>query len=206
MEQNVACELINSQLVYKPEWTLRAEDYSWRMQGAILLHVSFTAHSSDRNDARQGYQRVLEPLHNAFPIVVQSCTTEDDLIFKVLEIIISLETHEAREFLRRKPTFDAPFHPHRIADMTRWAEHSGGSVSDDLNFGAYAARPSHLTREVSFTRGAIRYTYRVPRAADTATEVDARAYDPNPTALALPKITPPDPDALLPTAVHRGSW
>jgi len=203
MNQDVACELINSQLVYKPEWTLRAEDYTWRMQGAILLHVSFTAHSSDRNDAREGYQKVLEPLHNAFPIIVQDCTTEDELIFKVLQVIIALETHEAREFLRRKPTYDAPFHPHRIADMQRWALHTGGSVSDDLNFGAYAVRPAHLTREVSFDglrphQPGTRYTYRVPVAADTPTEAEARAYDPNPMASAMPKIIAPNPGALLP--------
>lgn len=201
MNTEVAITLVNDQIVYKPGWTIRAEDYSWRMQGGILVHISFTAPSSDRDDAREGYVKMLSPLHNAFPILVEDCVTEDDLLFKLLKVIISLETHEAREFLRRKPTFDAPFHPHRVADMVRWADHDGGSVTDDLNFGAYAARPGHLTREVSFVRGNLRYTYRVPTASTTDTEADARAYDPNPMASnVLKAVRPvgPNPAALLP--------
>jgi hypothetical protein len=206
METAVALELINEQIVYKPGWTLAAEDYSWRMQGGILLHLSFVAPSSDRNDARTGYNRMLEPLHNAFPIIVADCVSEDDLLHKVLKAIIALETHEAREFLRRKPTYDAPFHPHRIADMQRWALYEGTPVSDDLNFGAYAARPGHLTREVGFSRGNLRYTYRVPTTADTDTEADAKAYDPNPMASRVERgvlrAVPPNPAALLPGIEH----
>lgn len=212
MDVNVGIELINTGIVYKPGWTIRAEDYTWRMQGAVLVHISFAAPSSDREDAREGYQKVLAPLHNAFPMVIQDCVSEEDMLFKLLKVIIALETHEAREFLRRKPTYDAPFHPHRMADMVRWSDFTGGSVTDDLNFGAYAARPGHLTREVNFTRGRVRYTYRVPVSADTTTEADARAYDPNPMASnVLPMSTPPEA-ALLPvldrrlsTATHRAS-
>lgn len=146
MDVSVALDLINTQIVYKPEWTITAEDYSWRLQGAVLVHISFVAYSTDRQDARNGYKKVLEPLHNAFPIIVQDCTTEDDLLFKLLKVIIALETHEAREFLRRKPTFDAPFHPHRVADQERWARYAGTPLSDDLNFGAYAVRASKPAR------------------------------------------------------------
>lgn len=205
MNTDVAIELINTQLVYKPGWTLKAEDYTWRMQGTVLLHISFSAPSSDRDDAREGYRKVLEPLHNAFPLVVQDCETEDDILFRLLQIIIGLETHEAREFLRRKPTYDAPFHPHRKADMDRWAHYAGTPVSDDLNFGAYAARPVHLTREVNFYHPGMdhreRYVYRVPMSVEITSEADARAFDPNPMVSELIPVTPPNPAALLPGRV-----
>lgn len=149
MEIQTALNLVNgdpvsgtpSAFVYKPGYEFHADSYEYRMQGAILLTISMVTQSTDREDARNGYEKMLEPLHTTFPIIVKDCKTEDDFMYEVLKVVIELETHEAREFLRKRGTFSSPFHPHRHDSMERYARYSGRHVSDDLNYGAYAPIP-----------------------------------------------------------------
>lgn len=169
MQVRSAIDYINGgSFVYKPGWTFFAQDYTYRMGDAILLTITFDALSTDRDDAREGYQRVLEPLVTTFPIIVKECKSDDDLLYQVLVKIIELETHEAREFLRKRPTYSAPFHPHRHDCMVRWAEKNNlrdkdgnPDISHDLNYGAYAPVPR--SRQVD---------------ADAALHVDVRTPDP----------------------------
>jgi hypothetical protein len=149
MQVQSAIDYVNGgSFVYKPGYVFFAQDYTYRMGGAILLTITFDALSTDRDDAREGYKKILEPLVTTFPIIVQDCKSDDDLLFQILRAIIDLETHEAREFLRKRPTYSAPFHPHRHDCMVKWAEKNGkvdangeADISHDLNYGAYAPVP-----------------------------------------------------------------
>lgn len=149
MDVRSACDYVNGDsFVYKPGYTFVAQSYEYRMQGAILLTITFDALSTDREDARNGYNVMLEPLVTTFVVHVHECRSDDDLLFQILRCIIDLETHEAREFLRKVPTFSAPFHPHRHGSMIRWAEKNNlrtpdgqPDISHDVNYGAYAPVP-----------------------------------------------------------------
>lgn len=149
MEIQTALDIVNGDpvsgaapgFVYKPEYTFHADSYDYRMQGAILLTISMPAPSTDREDARRGFQKILEPLHTTFVIFVKNCKSDDDFLYQIMTKIIELETHEAREFLRKSGTFSAPFHPHRMDSMERYARHSGRHVNDDVNYGAFAPIP-----------------------------------------------------------------
>lgn len=149
MQVQSAIDYVNGEsFVYKPGWTFFAQSYEYRLQGAILLTITFDALSTDRDDAKNGYNVMLEPLVTTFVVHVLPCKSDDDLLFEILTKIIDLETHEAREFLRKRPTYSAPFHPHRHESMTRWAEKNNlrtpdgqADISHDLNYGAYAPVP-----------------------------------------------------------------
>lgn len=127
-----AVELINN-LIYKPGWTFTATEHDKRFEGTILLRIDYPARNSNRDQAEAGYPEVINT-YATFPMVVQDCTDED-LYFKVLKIIEKIEMHEAREFLRVNPTHWAPFHPHRVDGMRRWAERTGSTMDADLQFG-----------------------------------------------------------------------
>lgn len=143
MQVESAVDYVNGgSFVYKPGYVFFAQSYEYRLQGTILLTISFDALSTDRVDAKEGYKKILEPLHTTFVIQVKECRSDDDLLYQILTKIIELETHEAREFLRKRPTYSAPFHPHRVECMERYCEKSGRSVNDDINYGAYAPVPA----------------------------------------------------------------
>ena len=150
MQVQSAIDYVNGEsFVYKPGWTFFAQSYEYRMQGAILLTITFDALSTDRQDAKNGYNVMLEPLVTTFVVHVIDCKSDDDLLFQVLTKIIDLEIHEAREFLRKRPTYSAPFHPHRHDSMIRWAvknkiidKNGDPDISHDLNYGAYAPVPA----------------------------------------------------------------
>lgn len=127
-----AVELI-SNLIYKPGWTFTAVDHDKRFEGTIVLRVDYPARNSNRDQAAAGYPEEIST-YATFPLVVQDCTDED-LYAKVLSIIGEIEMHEAREFLRVNPTHWAPFHPHRVDGMRRWAERTGSTMDADLRFG-----------------------------------------------------------------------
>lgn len=149
MQVQSALDYVNGEsFVYKPGWTFFAQSYEYRMQGAVLLTITFDALSTDRDDARNGYKVILEPLVTNFVIHVIDCKSDDDLLFQILTKIIDLETHEAREFLRKRPTYSAPFHPHRHDSMIKWAEknkitdkNGDPDISHDMNYGSYAPVP-----------------------------------------------------------------
>ncbi len=149
MQVQSALDYVNGEsFVYKPGYVFLAQSYEYRLQGAILLTITFDALSTDRSDAKNGYNVMLEPLVTTFVIMVKDCKSDDDLLFQILRCLIDLETHEAREFLRKRPTYSAPFHPHRHDCMVRYAEKTGqttptgeADISHDLNYGAYAPVP-----------------------------------------------------------------
>lgn len=132
MEISSALELVNN-LVYKPGWKFTAEDHSNRFEGTIRVRVDYPALNSNREKAAEGYPEEINT-YATFPLIVADCGDES-LYFRIIEAIVMIEKHEAREFLRVAPTMWAPFHPHRIDGMRRWGKFTGEPMISDLQFG-----------------------------------------------------------------------
>lgn len=132
MEISSAVSLVNS-IVYKPGWTFEAEDHTNRFEGTVRVRIEYPARNSNREQAANGYTEEIVT-YAVFPLVVSECNDES-LYFKLLEAIVAIEKHEAREFLRVSPTLWAPFHPHRIDGMRRWHQFTGDPMVSDLQFG-----------------------------------------------------------------------
>lgn len=133
MDVSSAVELVNNSLVYKPGWTFTATDHTDRFEDTIVVRVDYPARNSNRDQAEGEYPQEITT-YASFPLVVKDCDDES-LIFQLLQAIGRIEMHEAREFLRVKPTMWAPFHPHRADGMRRWSARTGDRLVDDLQFG-----------------------------------------------------------------------
>lgn len=133
METASAIELIR-RVIYKPGWKFTARDHTKRFEGTIVVRVDYPARNSNRDQAEAGYPQEIIT-YAEFPLVVKDCA-DDDLYAALLRAITSIEEHESREFLRVRPTNWAPFHPHRVDGMRRWAARNGkGDLLADLQFG-----------------------------------------------------------------------
>lgn len=132
MHVQEAIDIVNSHLVYKPGWVFVASDHTNRFQDSIVIHVTYEALNSNRDLARQGYPELVPGGARAsFPIMVGDMDRE---AFHrcLLERIVDIETHEAREFMRfRDQDFRSPFHPHRLHGI----HHFGHAETEDLLFG-----------------------------------------------------------------------
>lgn len=117
-----------AELAYKPGWKFEAVDYRNRFEDAVMVKVTYPAQRSEREEAAEGYPTEIAP-YASFVFVVGDCN-EVTLYRRILEVIMKIELHEAREFLRVSGTLWAPFHPHRIDGMKRW-----GDMENDLLFG-----------------------------------------------------------------------
>lgn len=126
MEVDSAIDLINS-LIYKPGWRISAKDHQGRFEGTVAVKIDYPAQNTNRDQAPD-YPENIET-YASFPLVVGDC--DDECLYRrVLDEIMKIELHEAREYLRVQPTLWAPFHPHRIDGMKRW-----GELEADLRFG-----------------------------------------------------------------------
>lgn len=132
MDITSAIDLISS-LCYKPGWTFQAEDHTNRFEGSVKVTIHYPAQNSNRDQAAAGYPEEITT-YATFALVVADCDLES-LVFQVLQAIVKIETHEAREFLRVSPTMWAPFHPHRVDGMKRWSARTGEPMVSDLQFG-----------------------------------------------------------------------
>lgn len=134
MDVTTAVEIINDQIKYKPGWTFTAEDHTNRFEGTVKVRVDYPARNSNRDQAAEDYPQEIMT-YAVFPIVVSGCDSVTDLTYLILDAIIRIEVHEAREFLRVEPTMWAPFHPHKVDGMKRWSERTGDPLVSDLQFG-----------------------------------------------------------------------
>jgi hypothetical protein len=135
-----AAELINS-VVYKPEWTIQATPWIERHQDAVKIHFEYPAFNS--SEPPEFPTKITARAD--FAILAGECPDPNTLLAKLAGILMMIEEHEMREFLRVGSAYDAPFHPHRTEGIDRWARmghlHLGLSdrelrVSRDLLFGA----------------------------------------------------------------------
>lgn len=122
-------------MIYKPGWTFQVCDHTGRFQNTITLRVSFPAPDFDIAHAPD-YAHLVRP-SAAFPIQLDPCWTEDDLLFEVIGILTRIENHEMREALRvrRRGEWYAPFHPHNRCSMREWSRRTGIPVEADLLYG-----------------------------------------------------------------------
>lgn len=113
--------LLVNQIVYRPGWTISATDHTNRYEGAIRVRIDYPAQSTTREEAEEGYPENIQT-YAQFPIIVEDCPDETALYRRIIDTILQIEAHEAREYFRVQPTFWAPFHPHKIDGMKRWGE------------------------------------------------------------------------------------
>lgn len=135
METSSAVQLVKA-LKYKPGWTIDAESAESRFEGTIWVRFTFDTYRSERHLAALGYPEVVKDLRTRFRVIVADVDDDAELYGRVLDAIVRLETHEAREFLRVAPTNWAPYHPHRVDGMKRWAKRTGEPIEADLTFDA----------------------------------------------------------------------
>lgn len=143
MNVDSAIQIINN-LVFIPNWKFTATDHTDRFEGTVLVRVDYPARASERAEAAQNYPTEI-CTHANFPLMVEECEDEDDLVFCMILQLLKVQLHEIREFLRVPTTYWAPFHPHRVGGMRRWAQKVremdsdfsflGGDVLADLLFG-----------------------------------------------------------------------
>jgi hypothetical protein len=115
-------------IVYRPGWSIRAIDHTKRYAGAVKVRIEYPAANTDRDQA-PGYAQAITA-RAEFAMIVADC---DDVALhkQILDAILRIEEHEAREFYRVHPTNWAPFHPHHAEGTLRW----GSSPERDLQFG-----------------------------------------------------------------------
>lgn len=114
-----AVKIVNDGLTYRPGYEITAGDYTSRHESAIWLEIVIPTRQTERHEA-PGYPTEVGA-RSRFMLLVDDCDGVEALMYKVLKAIAMSEMHEAREFLRLKPTFWAPFHPHKVEGTRRWA-------------------------------------------------------------------------------------
>lgn len=127
MERKSACKLI-TELTYKPGWEIKAVPNN-RFEGAVTIKVTYPAARSERCFWPH-YEELIPGGGKVDKTVLVRDCSDEDLYREVLDFLVDIEAHEAREFLRIKPTGWAPFHPHRFDGIKRH-----GTEDDDLKFG-----------------------------------------------------------------------
>lgn len=129
MRVETACTIINEQLVFAPGWEITAEPFTNRFEAALRVNVVYPACATEREEADQGYPRQITT--GAKFVLYLYCDSPETLLRNLLEqVILPIYEHEAREMLRLKPTYWAPFHPHRTGGMEAW-----GKPQSDVLFG-----------------------------------------------------------------------
>jgi hypothetical protein len=115
------CAALINDVIYRPEWTIKATAVDDQVEISFLINTVNT----DRECAREGYQeeRTLNPGNVLDPSLLAS---RYDVYAVLMAMIMELELHEAREFLRVKSDdFNAPYHPHRAEGNRAWSEYFG---------------------------------------------------------------------------------
>lgn len=116
MDAQRAAELINK-ISYRPGWKIEAHYLSGLP--FVLVQAYVDTVNSDRDQALKGYPQkiVLGP---DTVIDADLYGTPEEIYRRILDWIIGLEVHEAREFFRVGPDMHAPFHPHREECERAW--------------------------------------------------------------------------------------
>lgn len=122
------------QLVYKPGYKLSAVDHTSRFEGTIKVRLDYTAPNTDRENAARGYADIINT-YAEFPIAVGDLFGPQAnicLYRRIIDAILVVEEHEAREALRVAPTLWSPFHPHHLTSMDAWQDTHGASQRAEL--------------------------------------------------------------------------
>ena len=115
-----ACSLV-SNLIYKPGWRFECEDFSARFGDYITVKIIYPAVNYNRDQAPE-YKDHIE-IYATWPLLVSDTDDAKVIYARILDFVLLIEEHEAREALRVRPTMWAPFHPHHLAGMQSWLDH-----------------------------------------------------------------------------------
>lgn len=126
MHSSIAAEFLDTQLSYKPDWYFSAEAEG---ENAVYFGMTFPAFNSNQR-LMEARMRVSIRPSVGFLLNVGGCRNTLDLMRLVIAAIMKVEEHEAREFLRLKGSYEAPFHPHKPEGMLAW-----GDELQDLDYG-----------------------------------------------------------------------
>lgn len=133
MRVESAISLINA-LVYKPGYEFEASDHTKRFEGTVLVRINYSAPETGRESAANGYDKLITT-YATFPVAVGDLHGPDSaarLYRRVLDAIMQVELHEAREALRVAPTLWAPFHPHQLDGIQLYANTNGSTIPPEL--------------------------------------------------------------------------
>ena len=126
-----------SELCYKPGWRFELERWN-RFEGTGLLHIYFATPNFNEDQA-PFYGS--DPMHvdRKFPLSYALLGSDEELQFELIGKILQIETHEAREALRRCTSHGwvSAFHPHNLTSMALWSQLSGEPLINDLSFDAF---------------------------------------------------------------------
>lgn len=130
-----AVAIVNDGMTFKPGWQVEAA-VTERHETTIRVTVNYPAQQSERDQYPEYPTEVNGGARAAFFLMVEDCDTISDLFYLLLtQVILPIETHEHREFMRVHPTGWAPFHPHRSDGIKNWTQYSGQPAEFDLKFG-----------------------------------------------------------------------
>lgn len=136
MRVDTALSLINDGLTLPVGWEIFAEDHRKRFEESVCLNVNITdARKSEREEAPEYKALTNGGARAKFVVPVGDVEGIEDLVFRVILAIVEDFTHEVREFVRVKSTSWAPFHPHKIDGIKRWADAHGTDPFRDYLFG-----------------------------------------------------------------------
>lgn len=129
MKVQEAIEILST-LVYKPEWNFIATGHG-RFDGAVKIDVTYDARDSSVQQAPNYENWIDGGARASFVILVGDIPSRDELCRTlILQVIVPIEIHEAREFLRYDDSLAAPCHPHTQDGMRFW-----GTPREDVIFG-----------------------------------------------------------------------
>lgn len=129
MDAKLAAELINA-VVFMPEWEFSAEPNA-RFENCITVNVTYQARRSEVDQAPAYRTWIPGGARAGFVFTVDQCADADAVCRLLIEkVIMPIQLHEAREFLRLPGSLIAPFHPHRADGMRAW-----GTPETDVLFG-----------------------------------------------------------------------
>lgn len=123
-----AIEILRNVIV-RPGYRFDFEPAEHRHEGTVLVHSWIDTVDTGRTNGMHGWPEKVEARQD-FYLPVGDCVDAVELLRRFLHLILRIEEHEWREFLRLKPSGWAPFHPHQIDGMERW-----GSMNTDLTYG-----------------------------------------------------------------------
>lgn len=125
MRVDSAIRLIEN-LIYKPGWIFEPTDNTKRFESSVCLKITYPATNSDRDQAASGFPNPIPPKGAYASFVIMTEDMDDVKLYgAIASIIMEIEEHEMREFLRVLPTYWSPFHPHNTGGIRQWAAVTG---------------------------------------------------------------------------------
>jgi hypothetical protein len=128
-----ACRLINEGLIIPPDIrAMEAHPCLHRFDDAIVLET----YTRPRLSQHWPDYDVIAPEDVVCKnyVRVGDVETADDLVIRVIDVLVKISEHEIREFVRLADG-RAPAHPHTADGIDRWAATHDTRPEDDYQFG-----------------------------------------------------------------------